>query len=143
MTHYKHTQIGTVLLVTMTFVFFVSMVVVREVGPHPFLLVVLAFLLFLTVLFATLTVEVTNEAVRIRFGPGPIRKGFPLSEIRSARAVRNHWAYGWGIRMTPHGWLFNVSGLDAVELEMHDGKRYRIGTDQPRELLAAIEQARG
>jgi len=40
--------------------------------------------------------------------------------------------------MTPHGWLYNVSGLDAVEVTTKSGKKYRIGTDVPAELEQAI-----
>ena len=65
-----------------------------------------------------------------------------MSDIRDAKAVKNRWYYGWGIRLSPHGWLFNVSGFDAVELEMANGVKYRIGTDEPDKLLAAIEQWR-
>jgi hypothetical protein len=64
-----------------------------------------------------------------------------VQEIRDARAVRNRWFYGWGIRLTPHGWMFNVSGLDAVELDLPNGRRFRNGTDEPERLLAAIRQA--
>ena len=35
MSYYRHTQVGTVLLVTMTIVVLISIVVVREVGPNP------------------------------------------------------------------------------------------------------------
>jgi plasmid stabilization system protein ParE len=51
--------------------------------------------------------------------------------------------YGWGIRLTPSGWMFNVSGLDAVELTLRSGKRFRIGTDDPRDVIQALEKARG
>jgi hypothetical protein len=49
--------------------------------------------------------------------------------------------YGWSIRLTPHGWLYSVSGLAAVELTLQDGKRLRIGTDEPERLCQAIGQA--
>jgi len=55
--------------------------------------------------------------------------------------VHNHWYYGRGIKLTPHGWLFNVSGFDAVEIQLKNGRKYRIGTDEPDALLAAIESA--
>jgi len=55
--------------------------------------------------------------------------------------VKNHWYYGWGIRLTPHGVLYNVSGFYAVELRLRTGKEFRIGTDVPQELDAAIRQA--
>jgi hypothetical protein len=51
------------------------------------------------------------------------------------------WYAGWGIRWTGDGWLYNVSGLRAVELRTRHGKRYLIGTDRPEELEAAIRQA--
>ncbi len=39
-------------------------------------------------------------------------------------------------------WLFNVSGRDAVELKMKSGRTYRIGTDRPDALEAAVRAAR-
>ena len=35
-----------------------------------------------------------------------------------------------------------MAGLDAVELHLTNGRRLRIGTDQPDALAAAIAQAR-
>jgi hypothetical protein len=93
-------------------------------------------------LFSSLTVSVDGETVEAGFGPGLIRKRFPTARIVQAKPVRNSWWYGWGIRLTPHGWLYNVSGLDAVELLMGDGRTYRIGTDEPEALAAAINTAR-
>ncbi|MBD3235434.1 MAG: hypothetical protein GF330_01875 [Candidatus Eisenbacteria bacterium] len=101
-------------------------------------LLTLALLLLALFLFGSLTVEVTTEAVRLWFGPGLVRRSFRLEQIRAVRAVRNKWYYGWGIRIFPGGVLYNVSGLDAVELEMRDGRRYRIGTSHPDELVRAI-----
>ena len=34
--------------------------------------------------------------------------------------------------------MWNISGLDAVELEYKDGKKFRIGTNQPQKLCQAI-----
>ena len=78
----------------------------------------ISLMLVLVVWFHSLTVVVTAEEVRIRFGSGPIRKSFPVPAIRDSRPVRNHWYNGWGIRWIPGGWLFNVSGLSAVELTL-------------------------
>ena len=89
-------------------------------------------------LFDSLTVRVSHDLVEISFGIGIIRKQFDVGNIRRASVVKNKWYYGWGIRLTPHGWLYNVSGLDAVEILMDNGKQYRIGTDQPNRLQSAI-----
>lgn len=39
--------------------------------------------------------------------------------------------------------LYNVAGLDAVEITLGSGERVRIGTDEPDLLLLAIQGARG
>jgi hypothetical protein len=38
--------------------------------------------------------------------------------------------------------MWNISGLDAVELDYLDGRKFRIGTDQPEELADAITRDR-
>lgn len=89
--------------------------------------------------FGSLEVRVDEEAVKLRFGVGLIRRTIALDRIESAARVRNRWWYGWGIRLTPHGWLWNVAGLDAVELRLTDGKLFRIGTGDPEGLEGALE----
>ena len=37
-----------------------------------------------------------------------------------------------------HGWLFNVSGVQAVEICLRSGRKYRMGTDEPERLADAI-----
>jgi hypothetical protein len=54
--------------------------------------------------------------------------------------VKNHWYYGWGIRFWPGMTIFNVSGFDAVEITMQNGRRYRIGTDEPAQLERVLLQ---
>jgi hypothetical protein len=85
--------------------------------------------------------EHTADLIVVRFGPGLIRRRFQLRSIREARAVTNRWHHGWGIRLTPHGWLFRVWGHDAVQIRLDGGRQCRIGTDQPEKLLAAIKAA--
>jgi len=102
-------------------------------------LVVLAVVL---VLFSSLTVVVDDEVLRIAFGPGIVRYAWPLDRIQTWQAVRNPVWYGWGIHLTPNGWLYNVSGSEAVEVVFSDGRRRRIGTDDPEGLMAALEAAR-
>jgi hypothetical protein len=92
------------------------------------------------ILFGSLTVQVTPEVIKVWFGPGLIRKAVPLEHIRDSRVVRNPWYYGWGVRLTPHGWLFNVSGFEAVELDLASGGRLRIGTDEPFQLHEALQR---
>ena len=105
--------------------------------------IVAASLALVLALFHSLTVTVSAEEVALQFGIGLIRKRFSLSDIERVSTVRNHWYNGWGIRLIRNGWLYNVSGFDAVELRFHNGKIARIGTDEPARLLRAITQAAG
>ena len=91
--------------------------------------------------FDSLTVKVSPTYISLKFGIGIIRKRFAIVDVQNAAIVRNRWYYGWGIRLTPHGWLYNISGLDAVEIQLRNGRKYRIGTAEPIELLSAIESA--
>jgi len=103
----------------------------------------MVFILFILASFATLTVSIDKKYLKVKFGYGIYKTKFPLAEITSAQTVKNHWYFGWGIRLWfwPHMWIYNVSGFDAVEIYMKNGKIYRIGTDTPKELETAIKQA--
>lgn len=94
-------------------------------------------------LFGTLTVIVDETSVHVRFGPvSLLRERIAVADVTHARVVRNSPLYGWGMRYIPHGRLWNVWGLDAVELQLRNGTRFRIGTDETQELLQAL-RARG
>ncbi len=138
---YEHTQIGHVILIVMGGVAIVLGGLMASNGFHWAPALVMAVVLISGAFFATLTVTVDDAFVSLKFGPGVIRKSFPINEIESCSAVRNHWLYGWGIHLTPHGWIFNVSGLGAVQIRMKSGRSYRIGTDEPDALARAIQEA--
>ncbi|GMV81580.1 MAG: hypothetical protein AMXMBFR7_27640 [Planctomycetota bacterium] len=89
--------------------------------------------------FGRLSVEIDEREAALAFGPGLLKKRIDLAEVRAVRAVRNRWYMGWGIKNFGGGWMWNVSGLDAVELEFRDGRRFRIGTDDPAGLVQALE----
>lgn len=143
MIRYHHRQLGTLVLIVGGLSIVLLAALLYFLGAYPVGVAVLILLLVVFSLCPTLTVEVTETDILVKFGPGLVRKRFPLSGVRSAAAVRNQWYYGWGIRMLPKGLLYNVSGLDAVEIEMADGGVHRIGTDEPAALLRAIQDARG
>jgi hypothetical protein len=141
MREYRHTQIGYVLIVSYGVVILIlgALSFANDIRQYtsPALIVICLAL----VSFATLTVTVNEKVLTIKFGMGLIRKSFYLEEIVDYRIVKNHWYYGWAIRYTLHGWLFSVSGLWAVELEMDNGKHYRIGTDESLILTHVLEEA--
>ncbi len=138
---YKHSQIGYFLLIVYSVVIMgmVYLNIVTEFSPIAQFGLIIMFIVL--ALFATLKVKVDHKMIQIRFGVGAIRKGFRLNKIENYRVVKNPWYYGWGIRFTPRGWLFNVSGFSAIELQMKNGKRFRIGTDDPKGLAKAVDEA--
>ena len=92
------------------------------------------------ILFHSLTVAEFDNYIEIKFGPGLIKKKFLYDEIESCSIARNKWWYGFGIRKIPGGWLYNVSGLNAIKLNMKNGKEYRIGTDEPQKLFEVMHK---
>ncbi len=138
---YKHTQVGYLIIVVMAAVMVLIGVVLASAGINWIAIGVLVFIAVALVLFSSLTVVIWEEELEVRFGPGLIRKQFKLNEIESYKVVKNHWYNGWGIRLIPHGVLYNVSGFHAVEIKLITGKKYRIGTDVPQELEEALRLA--
>ncbi len=136
---YHHTQSGTPTRIAAIASLAAAVFTLTRLGPHPVLWIVIAVAGVLGLTFGSMTVEVDHQQLRFHFGPGWVRRSFYLVEIRSWTAVKNPWWYGWGIHLTPYGWLYNVGGLDAVQLELHDGRRLRIGTDEPERLCEAIK----
>ena len=93
--------------------------------------------------FRSLTVEVDDTDVKLQFGGGLIKRSFPLECIRSVSQVKTTLLQGWGMRCLGDGWLYNIYGLDAVELQLHSGKRALIGTDESQRLAEAISEKIG
>lgn len=137
---YKHTQIGYLFIVILS----ISLLILLFVGVvyefTPIVLALFIILLLSLVLFPSLTIEIDKTKLTIRFGLGIVSKNFNLENIRSCRVVKTPWYYGWRISLTPHGWLYNISGLYSVEILMKNGKKYRLGTDEPERLESAIKQ---
>ncbi len=139
---YKHTQIGYLML----FILFASVlffgIILTQVHLELIFIILLIFVLLIIVSFLSLKIVIDKNYLQIKFGYGLYKKYFSLKEITSAKIVRNHWYYGWGIRLWawPHMWIFNVSGFDAVEIKMKNGRIYRIGTDEPKKLEQAIKK---
>jgi len=141
--NYRHTQIGTLILGILG-VFFVLMAAVwlPARAPLSFTLMLLAFLLLVAALSGWMTVRVGAGRLQWRLGIGLIGGSARLEDIEEVRIVRNPWYYGWGMHLTQHGWLYNVSGLDGVEVKLSSGKRFRLGTDEPQRLVEALDMAR-
>jgi hypothetical protein len=105
----------------------------------------MAFVLILPVivfgLFGSLTVRIDEHALLILFGFGLIRRRVALQDIVACEQVRTRWYEGWGIHLTSRGWLYNISGFDALLVTRTNGSRFLVGTDDPQRLLSALLNA--
>jgi hypothetical protein len=114
----------------------------RPIGETILLLVVAGTLagLFLTL---GLTVEVNDRDILIDMRP--VRKRtVPLRDVVEARALDHaHW---YGMRMgfgaIPSRQAFLMTGNQAVELVLANGRRVLVGSRKPGALVAAIESRR-
>jgi len=144
---YKHVQPFWIFYIGIGFALVSALgVMLKMPAPEKWIVLIFMFaIIFLMLaLFHSLTTVVDAEHLHILFGIGLIKRKIPLSEIRSAVKVRNKWWYGWGIRYVPSsGWMFNAHGLDALELEFKNGKKFRVGTVEPDALLAALRDKIG
>jgi hypothetical protein len=141
MKNYQHTQFGSAIVLGGGAIGF-AMLLIAAFSSHPARsLLVGAVVLLVGALFSTLTIVIEEGTLRASFGPGLIRKKVRLADIASVRPIPVRWWYGWGIHLTPHGWLYNVSGWKAVEIALRNGRRFCLGTDEPENLLKAIQEA--
>ena len=149
---YKHTQVGYLMLVVLlaALALFAWVQITARLEPPSYysgtnfaVSAIMVLILFILASFTALTASIDENYLRIKFGYGIFARKFALNQIASVQAVKNHWYYGWGIRLWlwPKMWIYNVSGFDAVEITMKNGKVYRIGTDVPEELETAIKQS--
>ena len=136
---YRHYQSpGWFMLIVIPVFSFIILFLVT-IGSFSIAWIVILIGLIVGTLFWGLTVEVNKDIIRLSFGFGIIHRSIPRERIATVTQVRNRWWYRLGIKWTPHGWMWNISGLDAVELTYHNGKKFRIGTDEPEALLEALK----
>jgi len=58
-------------------------------------------------------------------------------KVQTYNPIRDYG--GWGIRYGKNGKAYNVNGNRGVQLKFLDGKQLLIGSQQPEELIQAIE----
>lgn len=141
---YEHTQIGylTISAIGGVLLLLIYLVIFDEFNwASVFVMLIIGVALLL---FATLKTMIYEDCLDISFGIGIIRKKISLKDIQSIEVIKYPWYYGWGLRYSLRGeWVFSVSGLRAVRVEMKSGEKYIIGTDEPAELASAIQKTIG
>jgi hypothetical protein len=110
------------------------------VGKGLLFFFIAAALAFVGWSFSSLTIEVTPAELTWFFGPGVWRKTLARDDILRVTPARNKWWWGFGVHLTPRGWLYNVGGLDAVEIALKDGRTLRLGSDETDALAEALRK---
>ena len=139
---YRHTQRGTLTVAVCLAVAGFAAATAWRSGQWPAAIVPIV-LVAAAVMFSSLTVAVNGNELQWYFGAAFWSYRLALDEIETAAVVRNRWWNGFGIRMRPGFRLYNVSGLDAVELRLKSGGVRRLGTDDPQGLFAALSAGAG
>lgn len=135
---YAHTQSGWIRWL-MYGVAGIELVALAFAYRDPLLRVLLPAMALLFVLmafiFGELTVRDDCEDLVVEFGPlHLLRKRVAYAEMLGVSTGRTTFWEGWGIHYNRHGWLWNVSGFDCVQVDLKGNRKVRIGTDDPEKL---------
>jgi hypothetical protein len=108
------------------------------------------YALIALLLFVVLSVLTLRQTTRVEPGAVTVRYGFlyrssiPVADIRLAEAVQYRPVRdygGWGIRGLGRRRALSMRGDRGVLLTRADGSTMLIGSQRPRDLLAALAQA--
>lgn len=145
MVNYKNFQFSYLItLIFLMIMIFISFSYLYQWGTNPIsedgFIFLLIFFSLIMLNFYGMTTIITDREIFLKFGAGLIKKKISLSQIESAEITTYPIWYGYGIRFTPRGWLYNVSGRQAVEIKIRNKKtRILIGTNEKELLLTAVK----
>jgi hypothetical protein len=142
---YRHTQTAYALTGTVLLLALLSLGALILAAPATGVATVAVLVLLVgfgcAAVFSSMSIAVEHERLVWCFGFGLLRKSVALAEIARVERTRTSPLEGWGIHWTRRGWLYNVSGFDAVWIQLRTGKQFLLGTDQPEQLVQAMEAA--
>lgn len=142
----KFTQIGTISLIVLIPILIFCLIMIIISGFKDIILVSTYGFLALTIvicllIFFKLTIYLNDTSISFKLGIGLITRKYMITDIQSCKTVRNDPLSGIGIRKISGGWLYNVSGLSAIELTFKNkNSKVRIGTDKPVEIAEILSK---
>lgn len=120
----------------------IAIVAAIRIGQLWLAAVIVAVAMLPTLLGFLLNLETRIEegVLSVRLTPFPARRialsDVTRAEVRTYRPIREYG--GWGIRWGRDGMAYNARGNRGVQLELKDGRRVLIGSQEPERLLAAM-----
>lgn len=98
-----------------------------------------ALMLICLLTFYRIVIEVTENQISFKLGIGLFKKTYQINDLTSCTPVRCSLLNGFGIRRIANGWLYNISGLDAIELRFEDKRNIiQIGTNKSDEIASLV-----
>jgi hypothetical protein len=128
---YRHTQNAWAFLALAP----ALLVVAVLVSPSSSILQTLGTFVAVTTHFSFVTVAVDAHGVRAWYGLGWPRRRFPVADLVGVSVIER--AFPAQIRSP----AFGFGGAEVVEIELSDGSRHALATDEPWALAAAIKRA--
>lgn len=101
---------------------------------------ILIFLLIALFLVMKLKTFIDKDEIQMNFYPF-VKKQIKWNKIKNAEVVNYGFVGGWGIRLwTAYGTVYNVRGNKGLAIELHDGKKFLIGTQKEIELKEVLKK---
>ena len=98
------------------------------------------FLLIALFWIMKLKTQINQHGIGMHFFPF-VKKQVHWDQIKSAAVVNYGFVGGWGIRLfTSYGTVYNIKGNMGIAIVLTSGKKFLIGTQNPKELTAALEK---
>jgi len=107
-------------------------------------LTILTLVVYLRLITVRLVTELRPEQLSVAMKGFWRRTRIPVADIRTAAAVEYDPVgeyRGYGIRSGPRGQAYIASGSQAVQLELRDGRKLLVGSQQSEELARKIVEA--
>ena len=89
------------------------------------------FLIIIFIIFHKLTITLNESKISAYFGFGFFKKEMSIRDIdiASIQKIKVNWLTGLGIRITNHGWLYNVNFGSAILFNSKDKRKtFFVGT---------------
>lgn len=141
---YEHTQTSPLswILLVVSGGLFVGAWFVSQSGVQITLAATGVLVFLLAFCFQKLTVRDEGHELSITFGPLPLfRRRVVYAEVQRAERSRTTILDGWGIHFSPSGGItWNLWGFDCVDIYFQDGRKLRLGTDDPAGLESFLKQ---
>jgi hypothetical protein len=123
---YEHSQTGWIMLLVFSLIpisLTTSYLMLGESHlPAGVFLILLLLFVGILLTFYKLTVKADQQSIHLVFGLGLLHFKIHPQTVDSVKIINTPWYYGFGIRFTPRGMLYNVHGVKAVQITYRDSK---------------------